>query len=246
MQFSATWVAEPPPADVVNEAGLYWILPQYKPDGYIGKTLALALEYYQRTGKHIGYPETIKGFTNHKIPMGKEYQRFWFDLLLEFSPPVLRANLPELKNRWRKLTSGHLAFTNGFGSDTHADYINGTNLGVEPMRQETITLNRNIVKSAGSPFSYGGELYLPTVTIDRDKPPPLVADVKGKRWLIHRALVIRSNQLADGTYMENPFDHLDGNDVPVPWQSRGGVNALPMSRLVPLAIGDAWPSYYNK
>jgi len=246
-QRGTVWItqSEPynPSGNIVTEEGLYCLLPQYLPDGYIGKTLELVLHQQAQDGQVHGAPETIKGGDNHKIDMDEAYQWFWFGLLEEFAPPSMSE--AELKKQWAKLTNGHLAFTNQNGSDTHRDYINDTHREMGPMRQETITCCRNVVKRAGNPFRSGGMDWLPTHTINRDEPPPSVAEVKAKPWLIHRALVIRSNQLEDGTYMENPFDHLQGADVPVPWASHGGINALPLDRLSPLYIGDLMPGYYN-
>lgn len=234
-----------PPPNTVTEPDLFWILPQYLPVGYIGKSLSLAIQKAAQIGEPTGYPSTIKGFDNWKIEMSREYQELWFNLLYDYAPPSQKLDMADLKKQWVKLTNGHLAFTNGYGSDTNADFINGTNLDKQAMRQETITCDGNFVKRAGANFTRNGIVYVPTQTINRLKPLPTVDELRGKFWLVHRAIVIRSEQLPDGTYRTNPFDHLRGNPVPVPWANNGDSNALPLNRLMPLRIGEQMPPYYN-
>lgn len=235
----------PPVVNPVTEPDLYWILPQYMPSGYIGKSLSLALAKYAQTGEHIGYPSTIKGFENYKIPMVPAHQELWFGLMYDYASPTQKQDTADLKKQWAKLTSDHLAFTNGFGSELCHDVINKTNTGAEFMKQETITCDGNFVKRGAADFTYQGQVYMPTQTINTLKPLPTVEELRGKFWLVHRAMVIRSEQLADGTYMVNPFDHLRGYPVPVPWVNKGDTNALPADRLLKLNIGDPMPEWYN-
>ena len=234
----------PPVVNPVTEPDLYWILPQYLPSGYIGKSLSLALARYARTGDHCGYPTTIKGFENYKIPMVPAHQELWFGLLYDYASPTQKQDMVDLKKQWSKLTSDHLAFCNGFGSELCWDTINKTHVGAEYMKQETITCDGNFVKRAGENFSYKGRDYMPTETINVMKPLPSVSSLRGKFWLVHRAMVIRTERVGDG-YMVNPFDHLRGYPVPVPWVNREDTNALPADRLLELHIGDPMPSYYN-
>ena len=113
------------------------------------------------------------------------------------------------------------------------------------MKQETITCDGNFVKRAGDDFTFGGRVYIPTLTINRLKTLPTVEQLRGKFWLVHRAMVIRSETLEDGTHPVNPFDHLRGYPVPVPWANKGDTNALPADRLLKLNIGDPMPGWYN-
>jgi len=251
----------------VEQEGMYWLLPQYKPNGYVGKSLVVALE------NNKAYPSTIKGYDNWKIALTDPQQWLLFGLFVEFAPPHIRALGREyLIKKFKGLCDGGLAFFNGRGSDANWFAIDGSNLGREPICHETITTTRNPVRMVPGTKTFDAvyegtvQKWIWTETIDYStlNPPSgeivtsenhwwvqqTVNELKYKYWLVHRATMIYPDKLSDGTYVENPFPHLhiDGYnafDVPMFWASKKQMNALPLSRLQPLPVGSWVPSYYN-
>lgn len=201
-------------------------------------------------GMDKGFPETEKCLNSNFERMTEPWQWFWFELLKRFD----HSNLPEttLKRRWANLTHGNKAFTNKHGSDTHRDYINQTNMEAEDMGHENVTTCGNVVMAAGTPVKTMERLYLPVKCIDRNQPPPPIEEVINQPWFIHRATVCLPYQVdstplptaPNGTFRVNPFPDLDGQDVPVPFISKGGINYIDMRRLRMLNPGEPIPSPY--
>ena len=232
-----------------------------------GKSLVVALH------NNKAYPSTIKGFEAFKVALSDPQQWLLLGLLTAFAPPHILARGREyLIRKLKGLCDGGLAFFNGEGSDTNRFVPDGSNLDKGAICHETMTTTRNPVKMVPGtvPFDavYEGTvqkwIWVETVDYSTMNPPSgevvtdenhwwvkqMVNELKYKYWLVHRAVMIYPNKLADGTYTETPFPHLhidgyDAYDVPMFWASKKPMNALPLSRLQPLPVGSWVPSYYN-
>jgi len=103
-----------------------------------------------------GLPETCKFVNSNQISLTKELQEYWFDELKKRNP-----NMSESARKlgWKSMTRGWAAVTNKFGSDKYADYINGTNLNVEPMKLEPIVMGGTILTMLGRERVYGEHCY---------------------------------------------------------------------------------------
>ena len=154
---------------------------------------------------------------------------------------------------WKKLTRDDQAFTNYMGSDTRADYINGTNLDKEPMGFEPIITGGNVV--------WLTDLYLRNIkgiscykihSVDTSKALPPITEVNNKltAWLVFSATTSK-RIVEEGTHIilredvEEPFWWLDGNNVPVPLFGLESTNYIPADRVRILQNNEEIPSPYH-
>jgi hypothetical protein len=251
MQFSATWVAEPPPAEHPD----IWVIKHdfesadvvYDDSGpYMPRVCYADGSPKLRAGAPYGLPETEKLIVSDYLTLTEPWQRFWYALLKYYSAGTMTE--AALKKAWANLTADDRAFTNQRGSTTLRDYINNTNADKPPMRKEGVTTCGNVVKAAGEAVVKGGKLCLPVACIDYNLPPPVVADVVDKRYLIHFATICRPELVGpvregapNGEFQVNPFPQLGGLDVPVPMIAKGGVNWIDVIRLRRIGEGEQYP-----
>jgi hypothetical protein len=191
-----------------------------------------------------GYPHTQKTYEDVFITTTKEYQLWWRDLIAYFAPAEYKAKADRI---FQRLTDGGLAWCNKHGSDTKADFVNGTHLDKEAIGQETLMARGNVVKVIGDRVLMGGEWWLPVETLTIGNLPP-IEEVAQKPWLVHAMTTITPDLLADGTYVCNPFHDFGGvrnmrYRVPLPIISRTGIAHLPEAQLEKVA--GAIPSPYN-
>ncbi len=202
-------------------------------------------------GSALGLPDTCKLQDSTYVELTEELQWYWFDLLKQNAPSYFTDD--DLKLAWRKLTRDDQAFTNFAGSDTRADYINGTNLDKEPMGYEPIITGGNVVWLTDLNLrDIKGELYYKLYCIDSTKPLPSINEVNNALtcWLVFSATT--SKRLVDLNTktilredLEEPFWWLDGNNVPVPLLGNSGTNYIPKNRVRILGNDEEIPSPYH-
>ena len=191
--------------------------------------------------KDSNRPATIKSLNDHVVPLNEEWQWFWFGHFMKNAGEIM--TMEQIKQKWKALTDDDEAFTNGNGSSTHADYINGTNLSEPPMAEETLTTSGNIGLCIGEAIRAAGEMWLPFLALDGAKPPPPIRWAS-HRHLIHTATIWYTDTLLDGSHRIGPFPQLGGRDVPFPFISKGGVNYVAARNCVKIP-GPPFPSPYN-
>lgn len=227
---------EPPPAE-----NLYRILRDYE---IYGQPRPVVLE------NNKGYPHTQPTQEKLKLVTTKEYQFWWRDLIVYFAPDAYKDRANRI---FQRVTDGGLAWCNGAGSDTNADYVNGEHLKKpdgspkEAIKQEMLCARGNVVKVVGERAQMGGEWYLPIETLRMDALPT-IEEAASKPWLVHAMTTITPDLLADGTYVCNPFHDFGGlrnmrYRVPLPIVSRTGIAHLPESQLE--KVTGVIPSPYN-
>jgi len=191
-----------------------------------------------------GLPATCKLFYSDRVLLTWPLQEYWFALLVRSAAGTMSLDL--LKKRWAQLTDDHLAFTNGKGSQTCADYINGTNLTAEPMGFETIVTSGNVVEIIGEPVQKVGTLWYPVRALTPNEVT--TADLlnhETRPEVVFHATVIRREPLEDGTRRVNSFPQLNGIPVPVPLFSKVQTNLIELTRVKLLPRGAPFPSPYN-
>jgi hypothetical protein len=207
------------------------VIPSYRPRMW-QKCQTLPQE------KWYGLPETEKLGDAQFEQMNETWQWFWFAWLDYYSPATV--TMATIKKRWSDLTAGNKAFCNKHGGinnpntdKAYADYINGTNLHMDPMAQENATTAGNPVILTGNSRSIAGAPFLGVWCLDRTQAPLALLDHPARDCFIHSAVVCRPEQGSEpnfpaeapaphGTYIVNNFPHCDGNKVPVPLVSARG------------------------
>ena len=177
-------------------------------------------------------PETVPMLNKEQfVPLNKEWQWFWFELLIKASQGNMRDC--ELIAAWASLTCDKRAFTdrhavqNGF-----ADYILGKNLGAKPISIKTISCGGNILQTDGRK---GMRVFFRT--LDVRESPPLVDEIWNDRAVIHFATeCVRYPEKGypNKTYLVDKFPQLLGMDVPFPIVSTNGINATWRLRTKPI------------
>jgi hypothetical protein len=185
--------------------------------------------------QRIGFPEVYPLYWKDFVPLGSDWQWFWFRQLIHAYTGFVHwdekrlsaTELNTLKGKWASLTKSAEAFTNYHGTDTCHDYIRNVNTGAEIPKQGAITCCGNVVKVIGEPTGKG----TPIETLDGLKPPPDIAKVNRLTtpWLIFLATNVPANKtdpknwkpiiLSDGRYRVDPFPQLP--NVPVPLRTNG-------------------------
>lgn len=102
----------------------------------------------------IGVPEIYQLHPNEWCLMTSYLQHWYFEALCHHVYgyyPLTGALLAEAKFQWAKLLDDGRAFTNNTGTDTHRDYINGTNMTAPLMEWEPLVTGGNTVEVTGEP-----------------------------------------------------------------------------------------------
>lgn len=206
-------------------------------------------------GKAIGLPETEKMGDAIFEPMDEARQFFWFELLTHEAKGTL--TLAILQQRWSDLTAGdkfacnkHGGIRNPRTEKRYWDYINDTHyLTDAPMAQENLTTCGNMVILSGREKNSAGVTYKGVLCLDGTQLPTSVEIIAHPlyKYFIHRATTCRPEKAnvvnfprraiaPYGTYVVNPFPHLGGLDVPVPFISSRGEQ----SELMGLSCRENW------
>jgi len=197
-------------------------------------------------GEPIGLPETEKAGENAYDILYEPFQWMWFELVVESAKVngVLTIPFEVLKTqRWPDLLAGDKAFCNKRGvirnprtEKRYYDFINQTsNLTEEPAGKERVTTCGNQVIMWGGEKSIGGVPFQGVLCLEATKLPTSAEILAHPlyRYFIHTATTCRPEpayaenfprraKAPHGTYVVNPFPHLGGLDVPVPFVSSGG------------------------
>lgn len=110
-------------------------------------------------GAVIGLPDQFQLHENIWIRMTKGVQLWLFDVLCLAAYGVLPAMmgaslLKTAKAEWKEYLDNGRCFTNRAGTDTHRDYINGTNIGADDMMWEPLILGGNQVDVIGESVNF--------------------------------------------------------------------------------------------
>lgn len=192
-------------------------------------------EYNYAPRPNAPTPETVKSLDDRFIGQGEAWQCFAFEQLRLSAGDSM--TLDELKKAWAGLMDGGRAWSNDHGSDTCADYINGTNLDKSPIALETITAGGAVHLCIGESIHAAGADWLPFAALDCEKPIPNV-NYQTHPWLFKLSTIIRD----DGHVI--PFPQLKGLDVPVLFVAKGGVCYLRTDRVERLPAGAPFPRPY--
>jgi hypothetical protein len=175
---------------------------------------------------------------NDFVPLSKEWQFFWFDLLRLASNGT--KTQPELLIAWEDLTKQGRAFTD-FHSTAYGftGYVLGINLNSNsPIQHKSISCGGNIVKKVGTD---GGKILIKALNLSN--PPPKAEDVWGKWHLIHWATQSTIQEISDGAYRVVRFPQLGSWGVPFPLVSLNGINKIDPSWTKPLSGGQVISPY---
>lgn len=194
--------------------------------------------------RHSSDPETVPTFYDRLIPMTPEMVNYWQGLLKLMNPGMSQN---DFNHFWKSLTTSARAFDNGNGSETDHFKI-----------QELICGGAVVEAVSDTPVKLRGKLWLAIHTLDPLHVPSLPvsrADIDmTKSFLptIATDAVAPNGQkmpswmyMADGkgTYKVDPFPQFNGNSI-VPFFSKGGMNYLPLDRLVKIPDAQPFPSAF--
>ena len=161
-----------------------------------------SLDYakYKAQGAEVGLPCQYSLYQNEWIPLTMRLQDWLFTVLCLSSGMSYAAG----KADWKQFTSDGRCFTNGAGSDTRADYVNGTNILAGPMEWETLVCAGNYVEVIGDPVYFHVDYLMqgvknykhyPIRCLDTRKPLPAPAEFLKDKAVCHVPTTIRG----DGT-----------------------------------------------
>lgn len=196
----------------------------------------------------LGLPDTNKLINSTFVPLTEPLQRYWYGLLRAYAPPSWTD--AQVKGAWKSLTYGGRAFTNGHGwNNGYADYINGVNLGAQPMGYEPIVTGGNVVELVSTAkYSVGGHVCYKINVLDTNISPTTYQDM---RWFVQWATISRREGYNSTTGKwtredrEMRFPQLGGaNNVPVPLFTKGGKNYIDVTRVRVLTSSDPIPYPY--
>jgi hypothetical protein len=190
-------------------------------------------------------PATARFMVDKVVVMTPDIQA-WIHYLCRIRCPELSD--AEAKNEWRGLMVSWRAITNKAGSDTHADYINGTNLDAEPMQLQPMAMGGAVVKIIGFKTLQGVDCW-EFEAIDcfgnYRQYTPLTHP-----WLFYqptssvRQEIIVNNRWTGG-YRENisrPFPQYNEKSILPIFGVGMNVNYLPKWRIRILNAGEPFPS----
>lgn len=195
------------------------------------------------TPKHTGMPEMIPAYiTSGESGMNrlsKPWQYFCFLLLVWAKYGVfdetrlISTQRAEMVRDFNYLYGGGLAWCNGAGSATNANYIAGTNLDKAEIKLEVLTCGGHLLKVIGR-SSHAGINYLQCEGLNTLAAPPDINVVNPltKPWLFTRSVIAR----ADRTVID-----FKSNPMFVPFQDRGGVVEIAENKTRELSDSDTFP-----
>ena len=174
----------------------------------------------QPKGYRGGLPETIPAAKNQNgafYPLSREWQTWWFELLRRANYGMYTDS--QLKTRWTALTKNGVAWTDDHAWDNgFCDYIQGVNIGANPMALKALWNGGNV----GKVLNERGRL-LTLECLNFSKSPPPIADVWEKRpWLYFWASSATWIKLQNKTYIVTPFPQMSPCGCPIPFGSDTG------------------------
>ena len=191
--------------------------------------------------KYRGAPEMLRAFSGERIQMTEKWQWFCFRLLV-FSKygffdeaRLSGAQLEEMKRDFDYLYGGGLAWANGAGSATNANYIRETNLEENPIKVMCGTCGGHLVKVVGR-VVHATAPYIQCEALNGTENPPDIAVVNPdtKPWLFTVSVVSRY----DRTVIPFPRSY----KLYVPFMEKGRDFAeLEERRTRPLGVSEAFP-----
>jgi len=205
--------------------------------------------YFVKHDYEIGFTRAPRNapevhYLDHYTKLTKPWQLFWWNL----NRPAGVSDA-ETKRQFKKYTANDAFITDQKGSDTRADYINGTNLDKEPIEIKCLFCGGNVI--TGDEVFEGGKWWLYPKFIDAFKDPTIYAGMTNEShpWFIHRATNI-GNDLPDGTRRVNPMGWFSGRNTGIPdyYIFVGNPNKLtryPLNWLFKLGVDEAIPNTYN-
>lgn len=122
---------------------------------HVPRQLAAEFMGMKDYGAVIGLPDQMQMHENIWIRMTKTVQTWLFDVLCLSAYGVLPSMmgtslLKQAKNEWAVYLDDGRCFTNRSGTDTHHDYINGTNTSADDMMWEPLICGGNQVEVIGN------------------------------------------------------------------------------------------------
>jgi hypothetical protein len=170
--------------------------------------LPLGLRVQKKPKDGAGIPGVVRFYKDDVMLMTPAWHSFWKALLRQMAPPVWTD--AQIDKAYQSLIDpGRFA----------------TNFSIPPFyKLMSLTCGGNYLIGDDNPVWKAGALYVKIYTLDSLKPPPdpSVVNFKTRPDLIQLAVNERIARLPDGTYPEEPFPQLGGNDVPFPMVARNG------------------------
>jgi hypothetical protein len=228
----------------IYDVNLYRILRDDERPPYLPRQIVL--------DNNQGYPATQPTYEKLKVVTTPEYQFFWRNAIFICAPTAYYRE--HANDVFRRVTNGGLAWCNGEGSTNkdrpgNADFVNGTNLDREPIKQEMLCSRGNVVNVLSGRESHNGEWWVEIECLNINHLPP-VEEAVSKPWLIQAMTTITPEKLfyPDTGYRANPFQDFGGDRrfqyrVPLPIMSKTGTCWLPEAQLV--KVNGQVPSPYN-
>lgn len=195
--------------------------------------------------KTKGLPATARFKDDATVVMTKDIQLWMHEICWNRSGQ----SEADAKKSWRSLMANDRYTTNFAGSDTNADYVNGTLLNKSPMQLQPMTTGGAIVKIIGQRMYFGEDCWIFQAINS-------LGDYKQFNPVDHPYLFYQpSNSVRvdindskgrwTGKYRENksdPFPQYNGKAI-IPIFAVGKTeNYLPKWRIRVLAKGEVWPS----
>lgn len=190
--------------------------------------------------RYPGMPEMIPLYSGVMVKVTRPWQWFCVDLLAWAKYHVFghnnltTAQMDTLVRDFTYLFGGGLAWANGKGSDTCANYIAGTNLDQGPIRMETLTCGGKLLKRLSTVY-HAGEQYYRCEALDMELPPPDIRECNPAThpWLFTMSVIARY----DGKVIQFPRPY----PMYVPFQDVGGVAEIKKRRTRALAADEPFP-----
>jgi len=188
--------------------------------------LPLGLRNTYKPNPNSGIPGAVRFYKDDSLNMTPAWVSYWKGLLKLAAPATWSS--AQINAAYQSLTDKGRYATN-FDSN----------------KLMTITSGGNYVMGDDKPVSKAGQLWIKVYTLDSLKPPPaLSVNLKTRPDVIQVAINERIAKLPDGTYIEEPFPQLGGNDVPVPLVAKNGFDWI-LAEAVEKVTAIGTQSYYN-
>jgi hypothetical protein len=190
--------------------------------------------------KYKGAPEMQRAYSGERCQMGEKWQWYCFRLLVlakygHYDETRLSAaQMDGMKDDFDYLYGGGLAWANGAGSRTNANYIRETNLDADPIKVMAGTCGGHLVKVVGRSV-HATAPHIRCEALDSLENPPDIhlVNPQTKPWLFTVSVVSRY----DRTVIQFPRSY----PLYVPFMDRGGVMELEERRTRPLGVDEAFP-----
>jgi len=227
-----------------------------------GKPCPRAVTRRYKMPPNDALPSTIQAWIAIKIGeffyLTRPWQEFWRDLidcatqftLSKETVPIDQLTPSHLLYWWRYATQHSLALTDNHSREQgFADYLLGVNLdNPKPIAIKSLTMSGNLFKEIGYTSNHIIVETLNAGTINSkgvfiSAPPPKVADVWDKHWLIHWGVESTTALLPDGTYVQSAFPPKPWG-LPFPFMGIDGKNLIKFNRLKRIPNNTLYSPYW--